>query len=269
MSSTVPQKTGYFSGHAVAGTGFICFGIFFLILALHRARRLPPGVAFAEAHIPERNPAVLGIAGSILVVFTLFGILLEAPGYDDMIAPATHTALYMTFLFVGSTALLEGQNRLPPDSVRGAMVLCMILHYVIWNEHAQTKQLAADYRVHAFLAHLCLVAAAIVAYSVRYPHNTLAYILQPGISILIGLWLYTAGVYVAFLDIPAGMMGIVLVWETLAVSVLILLGFAFCLPSHMYENTEKGIGSSMPYSVVSSTEDGDEQQPQPTKDDIV
>ena len=54
--------------------------------------------------------------------------------------------------------------------------------------------------------------------------------MQPGISILMGLWLYTGGVYAAFVDIPAGLVGIILCWEALLVALMILLGAALLVP---------------------------------------
>ena len=233
MDMDMSHKTGYFSGHAVAATGFVAFGVFFLGLTLKRARSLPRGASFAEEHIPEKNPMLLIRGGLVLIPVTLFGVCFEAPGWDNIIAPLTHISLYLCFMMVGFTALLEGMKRIPQDSVRIAIVITMMLNYVLWNEHANMKEVTADIRLHKLLAQLCLVAAAIVAYSIKYPENVIVYVMQPGICILMGLWLYTGGVYAAFIDIPAGMIGILLVWEALLIVGVILLGAAFLVPQRV------------------------------------
>lgn len=84
--------------------------------------------------------------------------------------------------------------------------------------------------MHELLAQLCLVAAAIIAYSIKYPQNVTVYVMQPGICILMGLWLYTGGVYAAYIDIPVGLIGILLCAETLFVALIIVLGAAFLVP---------------------------------------
>ena len=90
--------------------------------------------------------------------------------------------------------------------------------------------------MHELLAQLCLVAAAIISYSIKYPQNVIAYLMQPGISILMGLWLYTGGVYAAFVDIPAGLIGVLLVWESLLVALVVTLGAAFMVPASYTEH---------------------------------
>jgi hypothetical protein len=233
MDMDMSHKTGYFSGHAVAATGFVSFGTFFLCLTLKRVRNLPHGISFSDAHIPEKNSSVLLGGGLVLIPLTLFGLYFEAPGWgdwDSIVPPMTHISLYLSYMFVGISALLEGLKRLPQESARGAVVLALLLNYILWNEHALMKEVPADFRLHELLAQICLVAAADVAYSIKYPQNVFAYIMQPGICILMGLWLYTGGIYAAFIDIPVGMIGILLCWEALFVATIILLGAAFLVP---------------------------------------
>ncbi|CAB9518751.1 expressed unknown protein [Seminavis robusta] len=230
MEMDMAHKTGYFSGHAVAGTGFITFGVFYLLLTLHRARNLPNGVSFADAHIPEKNHSFLMGAGLVLIPVTMFGVCFEAPGWDNIIAPATHVTLYLTIMLVGVAALLEGMKRLPQDSSRRCLVFAMICQYILWNEHAMLKQVPADFRLHELLAQLCLVGAAVMAYSIMFPKHVIAFVMQPGICVLMGTWLYTGGFYAAYIDIPVGLVGIILVLEALVIATIILLSAAFLVP---------------------------------------
>lgn len=228
-SDMAPHKSGYFSGHAFAATGFISFGCFFLGLTLKRARNLPRGVTFAEAHIPEKNSSLLIRGGLSVILMALLGCATET-GWDNIIAPATHISLYLSSAFMGVAALLEGLKRLPPDSWRLSVAVAMVLHYIIWHEHALMKQLPADFRLHELLAQLCLVGAALIAYSIKYPKNVIAYVAAQAACVLMGLWLYTGGVYAAFIDIPAGLIGVLFVAEALFVLLVVTLGAAFLVP---------------------------------------
>ena len=169
MDMDMSHKTGYFSGHAIAGSGesslrrdcsltfihltntrsffqlslgFLLFGFFILSLTLKRVRSLPYDVTFDQVYIPERNSSVLLGGGLVIILVTMFGVCFEAPGWDNIIAPLTHVSLYLTFMLVGVTALLEGLKRLQQDSVRISIVFCMILHYIIWSEHAAMKEVS-------------------------------------------------------------------------------------------------------------------------------
>ena len=122
--------------------GFLLFGFFILGLTLQRVRSLPYDVTFDQVYIPERNSFVLLGGGLVIILVTMFGVCFEAPGWDNIIAPLTHVSLYLTFMLVGVTALLEGLKRLQQDSVRISIVFCMILHYIIWSEHAAMKEVS-------------------------------------------------------------------------------------------------------------------------------
>ena len=92
-----------------------------------------------------------------------------------------------------------------------------------------------------------------------YPQNVVAYVMQAGISVLMGMWLFTGGFYAAYIDIPAGLVGIILCWEALLVAVVILLGAALLVP--------RGYSDDLPYSAVTSR-DIEEAMCTPIKDKI-
>lgn len=200
---TLPGRTGDFMGHFIPGVCFAGLGLGLLLLALHRARRLPPGKSFAEVHIPESDPWFLRWFGIALLVATVVGTIYEIldsdPGFDHV--AFTHSTLYMSYFIMGICALYESKGKLPIDTHRAAFVIASIVQAQIWYTHGSMKKLPADAALHIILAYTNWANAAVVAYSMRYTDSVIAFLAGWAILVLQGIWIIISGLYECCIDL--------------------------------------------------------------------
>eukprot|EP00563_Minutocellus_polymorphus_P018545 CAMPEP_0197715866 /NCGR_PEP_ID=MMETSP1434-20131217/943_1 /TAXON_ID=265543 /ORGANISM="Minutocellus polymorphus, Strain CCMP3303" /LENGTH=334 /DNA_ID=CAMNT_0043300115 /DNA_START=36 /DNA_END=1040 /DNA_ORIENTATION=- len=189
-----------FLGHFIAGIFLLSYGAFFLCLTAVRLVRIaqeisndatctssisstPSSVSaeFQRRHVPEQNPVLLRRVSVILLVSTTFGILYEGFGalYIDhdshpdktFFSDATHQTLTFAFFFAGFTGLLESWQLLPPDSVRGAVVLALLGEALLWLDHALMKEGGAV-RIHILLALTAAFSAVSIFVSIVMSAST-------------------------------------------------------------------------------------------------
>eukprot|EP00566_Odontella_aurita_P017592 CAMPEP_0113599504 /NCGR_PEP_ID=MMETSP0015_2-20120614/42181_1 /TAXON_ID=2838 /ORGANISM="Odontella" /LENGTH=273 /DNA_ID=CAMNT_0000507643 /DNA_START=169 /DNA_END=990 /DNA_ORIENTATION=+ /assembly_acc=CAM_ASM_000160 len=227
-------QTGSFQGHAIPASFFFCFGVFFLVLTLRRARSLPPGASFAEAHIPEKNMPMVHKLSVILIVCTALGGVYEGIGgiinAGNFFNQVGHETLYTMYFFVGVVMLLESGQRLPADSSRSALSLALFLEYVLWYDHAIMKNDGTDRHIHVIMALICLAGSVVTAGSVCKPSSVAAYVGGWGMMVLQSFWLITAGINAEFYAIHRHDIGVLLCLEILAIVSIVILGFVCCGP---------------------------------------
>lgn len=228
-------ESGDFQGHAFPALFFLGVGIFFLLLSLKRSRSLPPGESFCAHYVPEKNTSLMrGLAVIILVILT-FGLVYEGVGgcvpkryHNCIFRHSEHVMLYIVYGFVSPVMLLEASSLVPPDCSRASLALGLLLAYVLWNEHALMKSDPTDNRIHALMANLCLVSAAVFAFSVFRPRNLAAYIAGWGMLVVKALWLIAAGVNSDFQKISIHAVGPLFCLDVVFVTLsIVFVGAAF------------------------------------------
>jgi hypothetical protein len=202
---TLPGRTGDFMGHFVPALCFGGLGLGLLLLALYRARQLPPNTnkSFSELHIPECDPLFLRWFGWVTMAGTCVGIFYEIldkdPGYDSI--ALTHSTLYISFFIMGVCALYESKGKLPLDTHRAALVLACIVQSLIWHAHGTMKKMPEDAMLHILLSWINIANAAVVAYSMRYVDSVIAYLAGWALLVLQGMWIFVAGLYECCIDL--------------------------------------------------------------------
>lgn len=206
------------------------FGMFVLLLALRRARNLPPGKSFAEMHIPERDPIVLRRVSITILIATFFGLAQEIIGgiqnSGRPFSQLAHEVVYFGFFMVGVCGLLESTGRLPPDSHRAALVLAFWGSGLIWHTHGVMKQLPVDQSLHILLAYVNYADAAVVAYSMRFTDSINAFVGGWALMILQATWLLTCGVYECCWDYSMHQVTAFLSGQCMLILLFIVLVFA-------------------------------------------
>lgn len=234
-------QSGLFWGHAVPGAITAFVGFFQLLLSLKRARALRQDgqqqQSFCETYVPEKNVALMRTASLASLALLIFGILLEAlhacnddsvPKFGCMFSPLGHEALYAIYGSAFLVMLLETLYLLPFDSWRAMMVLANVLAYVLWNEHARMKQDYTDNLVHILMAQVCLVHAAVLAFSIYNPSNLAAYIGSQGMFVLEGAWLVTIGVNADFHELNMQRVAPLFCFEVVLITLSIIVVGAVC-----------------------------------------
>ena len=253
---TLPGRTGDFMGHAIPGVCFAGLGMFLLLVALYRARRLPPHKSFVEMHVPENDPFFLLWFGRMNLVGTTVGMLYEIldkdPGFDAV--ALTHCTLYASYFIMGLCAIYESRGKLPVDTHRAAFVLACIVQAIIWYAHGTMKQLAADAALHIYLSYLNWIHAAVVAYSMRYTDSLIAFLTGWALLVLQGIWIFISGLYECCIDLQmhdvAGLLAIL----TLLIFLSIVLVFVHYGPALSDQDTAHYRGK---FTALDTQEDDD------------
>lgn len=229
---TLPGRTGDFMGHFVPALCFGGLGLGLLLLALYRARQLPPNKSFSELHIPECDPLFLRWFGLVCMGGTCVGILYEIldkdPGFDSI--ALTHSTLYISFFIMGVCALYESKGKLPLDTHRAALVLACIVQALIWHAHGTMKKMPEDAMLHILLSWINLANAGVVAYSMRYVDSVIAYLSGWGLLVLQGMWIFIAGLYECCIDLHMHDIATFLALLCLAIFLGVVLVAVHCGP---------------------------------------
>lgn len=246
-------KTADFLEHVLATAAFGCQGGFMLGLSLWRAlawkKRRPVrtysssgnnnrhdnDISFAETYIPERNPGVLRLMGVYLVSLASFGIATELWAgvylHGDVLFLLHHVVYYGVFYPVGVAAILESQQRLPPDTHRILYAVALLMTAIIMRERTFT-QTEKYSRNHTVLLQLHLANALAFAYSVRFPKSVVANIMGWALMTLTGFWYFTMGLINDYWDY--GRVGTIAIstyfgLELTAFALVIILVVAYCV----------------------------------------
>lgn len=255
---TRPHTTGTFPGHAIPATVFFTGGAIFLIAALRRARNLKAGESFAKKHIPEKSTELLGKLSRFLMPFLALGMAMETGGgwyaKGNPFFQLAHTTIYFSYFLVALCANLETKRKLPPDSFRVMMVVGLVGEYVIWNSHAAMKKEMSDALMHRLLAYMCLLNAAVTAYSIKFTDSIFAYVASWGLRCLQGSWLMTAGVYEGYIDIKMHYVSSLLSLEASFICLIIMLSWAYFGPEPLPQDDPE---FRREFSPLNSKEDDD------------
>lgn len=182
-----------FAGHAIPASFFFGFGIYLLLLTLHRARSSDGPLS---QFIPEKNKLILWRAGLLILIATLLGMIYEAGAgivASQPLRHILHLCLYLAFTVVGVVLLLEAKCRLPPDSYRIALVVAFVVEYVLWTEHAHMKT-GLEEKTHIVMGQICAACAIMTICSICKPTSVVLYIAAWGLLVLQAMWLVTLGV---------------------------------------------------------------------------
>jgi len=234
-------RSGGSTGHLLPAAVLIGCSTFLLLLTLKRARSLPRGMSFQEAHIPEKNQHLMFWLGVVVAAST--GFMLCTETYYQIIVPAyhplTHHVLYLSYILVGFVAILESKKRLPPDSHRRCLSLTLGVQFMIFLDHGMCKETPTDSKMHIMLAMIDLVGCTVVAFSVASPSSMEAYVASWVCLFLQGTWFVTLALYSGFMDISVERVCTYLGIQILIVTTTVVVVVAGLCPNYFSRATLK------------------------------
>ncbi len=215
------QMTGTFPGHAIPGTVFMVWGLWWFIGTL-RFHRQQPGPWEPRSYISLIEVYAKAGLPAIAVVYELWWASWVLT--DSSIINYQHATMYLCFSLAGLTDLQVARKHLPWYAGHVALAVAFLVVTLLFAGHSNAPGLAQA--VHKLLVWVNLAIIAVLILEVRYRHVSFS-IMRAFLMLLLGTWLWNIAylLYASDLD-PFAHPGVMLthlffVWHVLILAVVL------------------------------------------------
>lgn len=197
---------GSFIGHAVPGSFFIMFGVWWLTQVMRRYFRCRQrGTLFRSTLTydvrvcPGRRMQNVPVESLVKIIACFLGIIVEIIGgvnsgthRFDSVGNAQHITMYFFFLLTGVFDILTAKGFAPLGSDYIAVVLALLIEGALFKFHLYGRE-QLDVTIHTLLLYVIGFSALVLAIEAAYRATPVLPILRALLCMVQGTWFWALG----------------------------------------------------------------------------